>query len=52
MTTRGPAPLGMRAANVDYDHYVHKQLAPACDVVLLFLDTSFDKIAGAQTSLF
>lgn len=34
------------------DDYVAKQLAPVCDVVLPFLGTSFEKVAGAQTSLF
>jgi DNA polymerase II len=52
MTVRGPSPLGKLPAPVDYEHYVHKQLAPVCDVALLFLHTSFDKLAGAQTSLF
>jgi DNA polymerase-2 len=52
MTTRGPEPLEKRSAPIDYAHYVTKQLAPVCDVVLPFLGTSFDKVAGTQTSLF
>jgi DNA polymerase-2 len=52
MTTRGPEPLSARAAPIDYAHYVDKQLAPACDVVLLFLGTSFERVAGSQTTLF
>jgi DNA polymerase-2 len=52
MTARGPEPPGARTAAIDYGHYLEKQLAPACDVVLGFLGTSFTKIAGAQTSLF
>lgn len=52
MTTRGPEPPDQRSAPIDYDHYLEKQLAPVCDVVLLPLGTAFDKIAGAQTSLF
>ena len=52
MTTRGPEPVDQRSAPIDYDHYVGKQLAPVCDVVLLPLGTAFEKIAGAQTSLF
>lgn len=32
--------------------YLEKQLAAVCDVVLPFLGTSFEKIAGTQTSLF
>jgi len=52
ITTRGPEPLDQRSAPIDYDHYLGKQLAPVCDVVLLPLGTSFQRIAGAQTTLF
>jgi DNA polymerase-2 len=52
MTTRGPEPLEMRAAPIDYGHYLVKQLAPVCDVVLPCLGTSFERIAGTQTTLF
>jgi DNA polymerase-2 len=52
ITTRGPEPADARSAPIDYDHYVGKQLAPVCDVVLLPLGTSFERLAGAQTSLF
>jgi DNA polymerase-2 len=52
MTTRGPEPIEKRSAPIDHTHYIEKQLAPACDVVLPFLGTSFDRIAGSQRSLF
>lgn len=52
VTIHGPEPASRRTAPLDYDHYVAKQLAPACDVVLPFLETSFERIAGAQRSLF
>lgn len=52
ITTRGPELVDQRSSPIDYDHYVDKQLSPVCDVVLPFLGTSFDKIAGKQTSLF
>ena len=52
MTTRGPGPIGGRSVPLDHDHYVAKQLAPVCEVVLPMLGTSFARIAGAQTSLF
>ena len=52
MTTRGPEPIEKRAAPIDHGHYIDKQLAPACDVVLPFVGTSFARVAGAQTSLF
>jgi DNA polymerase-2 len=52
ITTRGPEPVDRRSAPIDHVHYLEKQLAPACDVVLPFLGTSFEAIAGAQRSLF
>jgi DNA polymerase-2 len=55
ITTRGPVPIALldRAATpIDYAHYLDKQLAPACDVVLPMLGTSFARIAGTQLSLF
>lgn len=57
ITTRGPAPLEPMGAGgvppaIDYAHYIDKQLAPVCDVILPFVNSSFDRIAGSQTSLF
>ncbi|MBX3188916.1 MAG: DNA polymerase II [Labilithrix sp.] len=52
VTIDGPAPIAARTSPIDYAYYRDKQLAPVCDVVLPFLGTSFEKIAGAQTSLF
>ena len=52
MTTKGPEPLSLRTAQIDYTHYLDKQLAPAVDVVLHLLGTSFERIAGTQLSLF
>jgi DNA polymerase-2 len=44
MTIHGPQPVSA--------HYLTRQLEPVCDVVLPFLGTSFEQIAGAQRSLF
>jgi DNA polymerase-2 len=52
VTTRGPEPASERRSPIDHDHYLTKQLAPACDVVLPMLGTSFERIAGTQRSLF
>jgi DNA polymerase-2 len=52
MTTNGPEPLQQRHAPIDYGHYLERQLAPAVDVVLRLLGTSFDREAGEQLSLF
>jgi DNA polymerase-2 len=52
MTIRGPEPASRRSAPIDDSHYLNKQIAPAADVVLPFLGTSFDRVAGAQLELF
>lgn len=52
MTVRGLAIADERVAAIDYAHYLEKQLAPVCDVLLPFVGTSFERIAGKQTTLF
>ncbi|MEO8796254.1 MAG: DNA polymerase domain-containing protein, partial [Polyangiaceae bacterium] len=52
MTTQGPEPVLERRSPIDREHYLEKQLAPACDVVLGLLGTTFEREAGVQGSLF
>ena len=52
VTVRGPEPVEGRRSPIDHAHYLDKQLAPACDVVLPFLGSSFEAIAGMQRRLF
>lgn len=57
MTTSGPQPLSVYeqargCLQIDYQHYLEKQLAPVCDGLLGLYDTSFAKICGQQMSLF
>ena len=52
MTVRGPQPLTHRTDVLDYAHYLEKQLAPALDVVLTQLGTSWQRLAGNQLELF
>ena len=52
ITTKGPEPLSVLTGSIDYTHYLEKQLAPAVDVVLGILGTSFERVAGTQLSLF
>lgn len=57
ITTSGPQPLDVyeqakRSLQIDYQHYLEKQLAPVCDGLLVLYDTSFAKICGQQMSLF
>lgn len=57
ITTSGPQPLEVYeetngSLQIDYQHYLEKQLAPVCDGLLVLYDTSFAKICGQQMSLF
>ena len=52
ITTGGPEPVSELTSPPDYDHYLEKQLAPAADGILYFLDTSFDSINDSQMEMF
>jgi DNA polymerase-2 len=52
MTTRGPEPMEVARSNIDYEHYLTKQLQPIADSILLPMNDSFSSLTTAQTSLF
>jgi DNA polymerase-2 len=52
MTTSGPEPLEVIRANIDYEHYLSKQLQPIADSILLPLNDSFASLTTAQGNLF
>ncbi|MFK7891127.1 MAG: DNA polymerase II, partial [Granulosicoccus sp.] len=52
ITRQGPEPIGLPHAPLDHDHYLEKQLAPAADSILQFMDTSFATITDAQMDMF
>ena len=54
ITASGPEPVedGRPAPRPDYDHYRDRQLAPAADGLLHFLDTSFDALTDRQMAIF
>jgi len=53
MTFRGPVPEEFSPTDIDYQHYIDKQIAPLATDVLKFLNLSFDDIiSGSQMSLF
>jgi len=52
ITRNGPEPVDALASDPDYQHYIEKQLAPAADGILQFLDTSFSAITDAQMQMF
>ena len=54
ITPSGPEPIedGRPPPRPDYDHYRDRQLAPAADGLLHFLETSFDAITDRQITFF
>ena len=52
VTRNGPEPTDALHSQPDYEHYLEKQLAPAADGILYFLDTSFKTISDAQMQMF
>ena len=48
----GPEPLDNCSSALDYRHYMDRQLAPAADGILHFLDESFEHITAEQMDLF
>ena len=53
ITKRGPIPVELKHTDLDYDHYIDKQLKPIADSVLSLLGESFDSIVQSdQLSFF
>jgi DNA polymerase-2 len=52
ITANGPEPVRETIPKPDYDHYRERQLAPAANGILHFLDTSFEAITDAQLAIF
>lgn len=52
-TRLGPEPIQNNPSDIDYSHYIEKQIKPIADDVLVSLGTNFDSIRlGDQLSLF
>jgi DNA polymerase-2 len=53
ITKRGPIPVELKHSDIDYEHYIEKQLKPIADSVLILLGESFDTIVQSdQLSFF
>ena len=54
VTRNGPEPVSgaRQLPRPDYEHYRERQLAPAADGILHFLDTSFAQITDSQLRMF
>ena len=52
MTTNGPEPIEYHSSQLDYEHYIEKQIKPIADAVLPFIGLDFDAIISTQIELF
>jgi DNA polymerase-2 len=54
ITQQGPTALECLEPhlNINYDHYIEKQLAPVVDSILYFLGTNFDMLTNPQGDIF
>ncbi|MDR7050593.1 DNA polymerase-2 [Duganella sp. 3397] len=52
MTTSGPEPLEDLRSQIDYEHYLAKQLQPIADAILQPMHDSFGNLTTMQSSLF
>jgi DNA polymerase-2 len=52
MTTGGPEPLEALRSQIDYEHYLTKQLEPIADAILQPMNDSFSNLTTLQASLF
>jgi len=48
ITPRGPVPLELRPREIDYNHYIEKQLRSLADDILIHNGESFDAILGGK----
>jgi DNA polymerase II len=51
ITKRGPIPVELKHDDIDYQHYIEKQLKPIADSVLSLFGKSFDTIANTSNQL-
>jgi len=53
ITTDGPEPIQILKHDIDYDHYIKKQIKPIADSILQFFDINFEEIISGnkQTTL-
>ena len=48
MTADGPVPDELFSGQIDYSHYIEKQIRPVADGVLFALNEDFDSITGGK----
>ncbi len=52
ITINGPESIEFQTSQIDYQHYIEKQLRPVADAILPFTEYDFSQIVDDQLSLF
>jgi DNA polymerase-2 len=52
ITINGPQPIEYLSSQIDYDHYVDKQIKPIAEGILPFIALSFEDMTSQQMGLF
>jgi DNA polymerase-2 len=52
MTVAGPEPLETLSSEIDYEHYLTRQLQPIADAILPLLRDDFLTLTSGQQQLF
>ena len=52
ITVNGPEPVEYLTSQIDYEHYVDKQIKPIAEGILTFINVSFADITSRQMGLF
>jgi len=52
ITINGPQPIEYLNSQIDYDHYVEKQIKPIAEGILPFINLSFENMTSQQMGLF
>jgi len=52
MTVSGPEPIDYTTGQIDYQHYIDKQIEPIADGILPFIELTFSQLTDKQMGLF
>jgi DNA polymerase-2 len=52
ITVNGPQPIEYLSSQIDYEHYVDKQIKPIAEGILPFINLSFEDMTSQQMGLF
>jgi DNA polymerase-2 len=52
ITINGPEPIEYLFSQIDYEHYVDKQIKPIAEGILPFINLCFEEMTSQQMGLF